>query len=259
MNILDNIIEYKKSEVLAARQKYPIEKLILDAKSAPLRPSFINSIQDPLKNGIIAEFKRKSPSKGIINSQADISDVCIKYQAANVSAISVLADSNFFGGKHSDVIKASDIVSIPVLRKDFIVDEYQIYESKTIGASAILLIAKVLSPEELNQFYKLATYLNLDVLFEVHDKDDINKLPADAKLVGINNRNLKTFKVDFENSIKLAEHLNPNAIKIAESGISDSANIILLKKYGFKGFLIGENFMSQQDPGDACQKFCSHL
>lgn len=259
MNILNNIIKYKKSEVQAAREKYPIEKLIIDAKSAPIRSSFSDSIQDINKNGIIAEFKRKSPSKGIINAHSDISDVCLKYQEANVSAISVLADSRFFGGNNSDVKKASDTVAIPVLRKDFIVDEYQIYESKIIGASAILLIAKVLSPEKLNQFYKLATSLNIDVLFEVHDKEDIDKLPAEAKLIGINNRDLKTFKVDFENSIKLAEYLKPTAIKIAESGISEVENITLLKKYGFKGFLIGENFMSQEDPGDACLKFCSSL
>lgn len=259
MTILDKIIEQKKRQLALTKQQTPLERIIACAEKAPLCPSLKDSLINPIKNGIIAEFKRKSPSKGTINAKANPSIVGIDYQSANVSAISVLTESHFFGGSNSDLLAIAGEVSIPILRKDFIIDEYQIYEAKSLGASAILLIAAILTEKEMVEFYNLATKLNLDVLFEVHNKEEIAKLPSDAEIVGINNRNLKTFEVDIENSLRLAEYLNPEVTKIAESGISNLETIKLFKANDFKGFLIGENFMSQKNPGEACREFCSNL
>lgn len=259
MTILDKIIEYKRKQIDLISQQTSLEKLIAYADKVPPCPSFKESLLATDKNGIIAEFKRKSPSKGIINSEASPSEVGIDYQDANVSAISVLTESQFFGGNNSDLTEIAQEVSIPILRKDFIIDEYQIYEARAIGASAILIIAAVLTDKKMKEFFQLATSLNLDVLFEVHNKEEISRLPINAQIIGINNRNLKTFKVDIDNSIRLAEYLSPDAIKVAESGISDKNTIELLKENCFNGFLIGETFMSKKNPGKACKDFCANL
>jgi indole-3-glycerol phosphate synthase len=211
--------------------------------------------------GIIAEFKRQSPSKGIINDKATIAEVTNGYLEANVAAQSILTDTSFFGGTMADLMEARVLnQQKPILRKDFIVDGFQIVEAKAIGADVILLIASCLTPVELKNYGNLAVDLGMEVLYEVHTQEDLDKIhDLDNKLIGINNRNLKTFEVDLEHSVKLANQIPDSCIKISESGISDPRIISGLKEYGFQGFLIGENFMNQEHPGVACQEFINQI
>ena len=211
--------------------------------------------------GIIAEYKRQSPSKGIINDKATIAEVTNGYLDANVAAQSILTDTSFFGGTMADLMEARVInQQKPILRKDFVVDGFQIVEAKAIGADVILLIASCLTPLELKNFGNLATDLGMEVLYEVHTQEDLDKInDLDNKIIGINNRNLKTFEVDLEHSMRLANQIPTSAIKISESGISDPRIITGLKEFGFQGFLIGENFMKEEDPGNACKEFISQI
>ena len=211
--------------------------------------------------GIIAEFKRQSPSKGIINDKSDILEVTNGYLDANVAAQSILTDTSFFGGTMADVLEARTInTSKPILRKDFVVDGFQIVEAKAIGADVVLLIAACLTKEELKNFGQLATDLGLDVLYEVHTQEDLDKISdLDGKIIGINNRNLKTFEVDLEHSIALANQIPDSCVKVSESGISNPRIVTGLKEYGFQGFLIGENFMKTENPGLSCQEFISQI
>ena len=260
MTILDKIIAHKKKEVAQLRQEVLIEKLIKSPNFKRTPISLKKALLSKNSNGIIAEYKRQSPSKGIINDIAEIVDVTQGYLEANVTAQSILTDSEFFGGNIMDVIKARTVnESIPILRKDFIVDGFQIVEAKAIGADAILLIAACLTNEELRNYGKLAEDLGLDVLYEVHTLEDLDKIDLDHKIIGINNRNLKTFEVDLQHSIELANQIPDSCIKVSESGISDPRIIIGLKEFGFKGFLIGENFMKTADPGIACQQFIAQI
>ncbi len=260
MTILDKIIAYKKQEVAKLRKEVPVENLVKSPGFQRTPISLKDSLISKNSTGIIAEFKRKSPSKGIINDKAEIVDVTQGYLEANVAAQSILTDTQFFGGNIMDLIKARTVNdSTPILRKDFIVDGFQIVESKAIGADAILLIAACLTKGELKNYGKLAEDLGLDVLYEVHTKEDLDKIELDHKIIGINNRNLKTFEVDLEHSIELANQIPDSCIKISESGISDPRIIIGLKEFGFQGFLIGENFMKTEDPGLACQQFISQI
>jgi indole-3-glycerol phosphate synthase len=260
MNILDKIIAHKKQEIAQLRTEVQLEKLIKSPgfKRTPL--SLKASLTDPNSTGIIAEFKRQSPSKGIINNKVSIVEVTNGYLEAKVAAQSILTDTHFFGGTILDVMQARAInETTPILRKDFIVDGFQIVEAKAIGADVILLIAACLTKEELKNYGKLAEDLGLDVLYEVHNKQELDKIDLDHKIIGINNRNLKTFEVDLEHSIELASHIPDSCIKVSESGISDPRIITGLKEYGFQGFLIGENFMKTEDPGYACQEFISQI
>lgn len=253
--ILDKIVEYKTKEI-AERKKLMSVKL-LEAKPPFSRVcySLKESILYPDKTGIIAEFKRKSPSKGIINNQSDVADVTTKYAAYGASGLSILTDNHFFGGNNEDVEKARSANAIPILRKEFIVDEYQIIEAKAIGADVILLIAECLSKEEVTQFAAFAKSLGLEVLLEMHSKTQLDKVSDDVTLVGINNRDLTTFEVNIDRSIELANLLPKKLPKIAESGISHPETIVRMKKAGFDGFLIGECFMKEEDPGEAFGKF----
>ena len=221
--------------------------------------SLKQQIRQKDKSGIIAEFKRQSPSKGIINEKAILEETTKGYLDAGASGLSILTDTHFFGGKNDDVMAAKKLNLGPILRKDFTVSEYQIIEAKSIGSDAILLIAAVLTKNEIKQFTTLAYQLSLEVLLEVHTLEELDKYIPEIKLVGINNRNLKTFEVDFENSIRLVAQLPSDTIKIAESGISDYKNIIELKKHGFEGFLIGENFMKTANPAQACKEFIENI
>jgi indole-3-glycerol phosphate synthase len=260
MNILDKIIAYKKQEVAQLRKEVQLEKLIKSPNFQRTPLSLKDSLTAAGSTGIIAEFKRQSPSKGIINDKATILEVTQGYLEANVAAQSILTDTQFFGGTILDVIQARTInTTTPILRKDFIVDGFQIVEAKAIGADVILLIAACLTKEELKNYGKLAEDLGLDVLYEVHNKQELDKIELDNKIIGINNRNLKTFEVDLEHSIELASHIPDSCIKVSESGISDPRIITGLKEYGFQGFLIGENFMKTEDPGFACQEFISQI
>ena len=260
MTILEKIIAFKKKEIAKIKAEVPVKKLVESPNFQRQPLSLKKSLLEVGSTGIIAEFKRQSPSKGIINDKATIADVTNGYLDANVSAQSILTDTSFFGGTMADLMEARTINQIkPILRKDFIVDGFQIVEAKAIGADVILLIAACLTKQELKNYGQLATDLGLEVLYEVHNQQDLDKIDLDNKIIGINNRNLNTFEVDLENSILLANQIPETCVKVSESGISDPKIITGLKEYGFHGFLIGENFMKEENPGIACQDFINQI
>ncbi len=260
MNTLEKIIDFKRQEVLKLKRDIPLDSLVKSPSFKRQTHSLKKALTSEGSKGIIAEFKRQSPSKGIINKEADIKQVTGAYLSAGASAQSILTDTAFFGGSIMDLIEARTVNSnVPILRKDFIVDAFQIVESKAIGADAILLIAACLTAKELKQFSGLASDLGLEVLYEVHDRSDLDKLDISQGLIGINNRDLKTFKVDLENSIQMVKELPSSTVKVAESGISDPKIVTGLRQYGFEGFLIGEQFMKSNDPGGACKDFIDQL
>ncbi|MGV8947329.1 MAG: indole-3-glycerol phosphate synthase TrpC [Lutibacter sp.] len=260
MNILEKIIAYKKLEVAKLMREVSLEKLVKSPNFSRTPISLKKALTAKNSTGIIAEFKRKSPSKGMINDKISIGEVTQGYLDANVAAQSILTDKEFFGGSIVDLIQARAVnETIPILRKDFIVDGFQIVESKAIGADVILLIAACLTKEELKNYGKLAEDLGMEVLYEVHNQEELDKIDLNHKIIGINNRNLKTFEVDLENSISLIKNIPENCIKVSESGISDPKIITGLKAYGFQGFLIGETFMKTEDPGLACLEFISQI
>mgnify|MGYP005990549409 FL=1 len=260
MTILDKIIAFKKKEIAKIKAEIPVKKLV-ESPSFKRQPlSLKKSLLEVGSTGIIAEFKRQSPSKGIINDKATIVDVTNGYLDANVAAQSILTDTSFFGGTMADLMEARVInQQKPILRKDFIVDGFQIVEAKAIGADVILLIAACLTKQELKNYGQLANDLGLEVLYEVHNQEDLDKIELTNKIIGVNNRNLKTFEVDLENSILLANQIPDTCVKVSESGISDPKIITGLKEYGFHGFLIGETFMKTENPGEACQEFISQI
>ncbi|MCL4163533.1 UNVERIFIED_CONTAM: hypothetical protein GTU68_052249 [Idotea baltica] len=221
------------------------------------------SLVEKLRNsttGIIAEHKRRSPSKSTINQNTNVGQVAKGYQKAGVCGMSVLTDIKYFGGSLEDLVLARASVSIPLLRKEFIVDEYQVLEAKANGADAILLIAAVLSRKEIKTFSELAKSLGLNVLLEVHNEDELHKsLMPSLDMLGVNNRNLKTFKVSLETSKVLSDLIPSDFIKVSESGISSIEAIQDLRKYGYQGFLIGENFMKTENPGKSAEIFIDQL
>jgi indole-3-glycerol phosphate synthase len=261
MTILDKIIAFKKKEVAKIKAEVPVRKLVESPSFDSTTFSLKKSLLEVGSTGVIAEYKRQSPSKGIINDKATIAEVTNGYLDANVAAQSILTDTSFFGGTMADLMEARVLnQQKPILRKDFIVDGFQIVESKAIGADVILLIAACLTSTELKNFGNLASDIGMEVLYEVHTQEDLDKInDLDNKIIGINNRNLKTFEVDLDNSIQLANQIPETSIKISESGISDPRIITGLKQYGFQGFLIGENFMKEENPGEACQEFISQI
>jgi indole-3-glycerol phosphate synthase len=258
MNILDKIVAQKKMEI--ARRKLQTPVAVLEKANFFSRPtlSLKNFLLDESKTGIIAEFKRRSPSKGIINGQADVLAVTTAYTSFGASGLSVLTDENFFGGSTADVLNAR-INEIPILRKDFIIDEYQVTEAKAMGADVILLIAACLSVQQVQQLAGFAKGLGLEILLELHAEEELEHICDETALIGINNRNLKTFTVDIERSLEMAQKIPGNKVKIAESGIGSVGTINLFKENGFHGFLIGENFMKEADPGKAFAKFVQEL
>ncbi|CAI8333282.1 MAG: Indole-3-glycerol phosphate synthase [Polaribacter sp. SA4-10] len=261
MTILDKIIAFKKKEIAKIKAEVSVKKLVESPNFSRQPLSLKKSLLSVGSSGIIAEFKRQSPSKGIINDKATIAEVTNGYLDANVAAQSILTDTSFFGGTMADLMEARVInQQKPILRKDFIVDGFQIVEAKAIGADVILLIAACLTAEELKNYGNLATDLGIEVLYEVHVQEDLDKINhLENKIIGINNRNLKTFDVDLEHSIKLAGQIPDSCVKVSESGISDPRIITGLKEYGFQGFLIGENFMKEENPGAACLEFINQI
>lgn len=259
MSILDTIVEHKKIEIES------IEELISvnDLKRLPLfnrnTYSLKEFLSNPLKTGIIAEFKRKSPSKGVINDKVDVAVVTLGYAKNGASALSVLTDFNFFGGSVDDLQKAREVNQIPILRKEFIIDEYQVYEAKATGADAILLIAAILDAQKAIALAKLAHDLDLEVLMELHEDNELDLLNVHLDVIGVNNRNLKTFEVSLQHSVELAKKIPGEFIKISESGISTVEDILYLREHGFHGFLIGENFMKTPDPAEAFSNFTREL
>jgi indole-3-glycerol phosphate synthase len=258
-NILTEIVAHKHTEVAARKQQRSVEELeqVSWFKRTPL--SLSQFLRDTEKTGIIAEFKRRSPSKGLINGDATVQDVTTAYTRYGASGLSVLTDEKFFGGHSDDLQQARALNNIPILRKDFIIDEYQILEAKAIGADVILLIAECLSKQEVAQLAAFAHNQGLEVLLEVHSGDQLEKVTDHIQLVGVNNRDLTTFKVDFNRSCELAPQIPDSKCKVAESGISNTDAIITLKKAGFQGFLIGEHFMKQENPQRAFEHFVTEL
>ena len=256
MNTLEKIIADKYLEVEARKQQRPVA--VLEKSSAFSRTplSLKSFLLDPTKSGIITEFKRKSPSKGLINGTSSVEVVTKGYEQAGASALSVLTDQDYFGGSTADLELARKQVFIPILRKDFVVDEYQILEAKAMGADCILLIAAALSPAKVNSLAAFAQSLGLEVLMEVHNLEELEQSfcePLD--LVGVNNRNLKTFEVSLDTSLELVDRIPNQVVKISESGISDPATLLSFRKAGFDGFLIGENFMKTSNPEQAAMDF----
>jgi indole-3-glycerol phosphate synthase len=260
MTILDKIVAHKRKEVEFAKREMNYSGLEESDLFHRETYSFKQFLLDPARTGIIAEYKRKSPSKGIINDHASVKDVTTAYTAAGASALSVLTDREFFMGRKFDLIKARELNQIPILRKDFMIDEYQIIEAKALGADIILLIAAILTPDEIKRFASLAKSLNLNVLLEVHNLEELERsIDPNLDAIGVNNRNLADFTVSVDTSFQLAEHIPGEFMKISESAISNPAVIKDLKKAGFNGFLIGENFMKQADPGAAMRAFVEEL
>ncbi len=260
MNILDKIVARKKEEVAAAKALKSLNELERTSSFQREPFSLREFLTDSQKTGIIAEFKRKSPSKGIINNSVTVEEVTTGYAAAGASALSVLTDKDFFMGHEDDLIAARKVNDIPILRKDFIIDEFQILEAKSIGADIILLIAACLTKEEINRFAKLAKSLGLSTLLEVHNQEELDfSLNQFVDVVGVNNRNLKDFTVSIDTSLQLAETIPSEFLKISESAISNPETIKTLKKAGFNGFLIGENFMKTENPGQAMKEFVAQL
>jgi indole-3-glycerol phosphate synthase len=260
MNILDQIVARKREEVASAKAKTSVKELEKALYFGRETFSLKDFLLDPSKTGIIAEFKRKSPSKGIINNQVSVEEVTTGYAAAGASALSVLTDHDFFMGHDDDLLVARKVNEIPVLRKDFMIDEYQIIEAKALGADIILLIAACLTPQEILSFAKLAKSLGLSTLLEVHSQEELNgTLNPFLDVIGVNNRNLKDFTVSIDTSIALAETIPTDFLKISESAIGNPETIKLLKTVGYNGFLIGENFMKTENPGQAMQDFVKEL
>lgn len=257
MNILDQIIARKKEEISLSKSQVSLK----DLKNSAFFERKTFSLKDTLvqKSGIIAEFKRKSPSKGIMNNQSDVLEVAKTYEKCGASGISILTDSDFFGGNFDDILKIRNEIQRPILRKDFMIDEYQFYEAKSIGADVVLLIAACLSPVQVQEFTELSHELGLEVLLEIHTEEELKCFNKNIDLVGINNRNLQNFKVDLQHSVDLKNLLPAGTLSVAESGIYSVQDYQFLKSKGFDGFLMGEYFMKNENPGQKFEEFVSHL
>ncbi len=258
-NILESIIADKKIEV-AQKKKY------INEKAWHMMPEFESeccslkySLLEEDATGIIAEFKRKSPSKGFINEYAEVEDIVSGYEMFGASGVSILTDEIYFGGTNDDIINGRNTIDIPILRKDFIIDTYQIVEAKALGADVILLIAACLTKQQVKQFAFKAHQLGLEVLLEIHNEEELEHICDAVDLVGVNNRNLKTFEVSIDTSLQLINKIPTDKLAIAESGISNVETILTLQQAGFKGFLIGENFMKETNPASAFENFVQQL
>jgi indole-3-glycerol phosphate synthase len=259
--ILDTIIEAKKIEVEQGKKNCSLDELeaICSAEGMPRR-----SLRAPLQQeggtGIIAEFKRRSPSKGWFKPEGlSVSEVVVPYEKHGAAALSILTDQAFFGGTLHDLREARKLTGLPLLRKDFIIDAWQIAEAAVNGADVILLIAACLSPGEVARLAAYARSLGLEVLLELHDEAELAHIGPDTEIIGINNRNLKDFSVDIDRSLRMAEKIPSGKVKVAESGISDVATIRRFRQHGFAGFLVGERFMAAPDPGSAFGQFVQEL
>ena len=259
MNILDTIIAKKIQEVAENKIEKPIAVLENRPPITWVCKPFATAIANPNKKGIIAEIKFKSPSKGIINSSDNVSEIAKGYQSAGASCLSVLTDVDFFGGSNVNLIFAHLASSLPIIKKDFIIDEYQIIESKSIGADAILLIASILTPKKCLELANFAKSFGLNILLELHNESELHFINQHIDAVGVNNRNLKTFEVSLNNAEALAKKIPNNFIKVAESGIDSVEAYNTLKSFGYQGFLMGEYFMKHKNPGEACATFINSL
>jgi len=256
--ILDSILADKVLEVNARKLLIPVSELensdFFKRNCLSMKQSLLKS-----KTGIISEFKRKSPSLGWIHEHASVVEITSGYSAAGASGVSILTDLPYFGGTSKDLMVARPLITCPVLRKDFVIDEYQLYEAKAMGADVILLIAAALSAKHTFELARKARELGLEVLLEVHNADEIRHANEYVDMMGVNNRNLKTFKVNTDVSFELAALIPDSFIKISESGISSSETVRKLRQAGYRGFLMGENFMKETNPEQALSRFISEL
>ena len=257
-DILDTIIAAKRQEIASLRAIVDIDMLI-ENSSTPRPFRSMRKALDESSHGIIAEFKRKSPSKGWIKPEGDSRSLPADYEHNGAAALSILTDTPFFGGSLRDIAMARPHTSRPILRKDFIIDEYQLYQARIIGADAVLLIAATLDPRDCRQLAAKAHELGLETLLEIHDEKELDHLCEEIDMVGVNNRHLGTFHTDVENSFRLAEQLPGEMLKISESGIARPETVVALRQAGFKGFLIGETFMRIDNPGEALYHFIEQL
>jgi indole-3-glycerol phosphate synthase len=258
--LLEEICAVKRMEVERQKEAVPLSYLknILSfqfREKISFKQALIHS-----DSGIIAEFKRRSPSKGWIHPNADVERIVQSYEASGAAAISCLTDETFFGGGFSDFRKAREVVKqIPLLRKEFIVDEYQLYQSKVMGADVVLLIAACLTPETISRFTGIAHELDMEVLLEIHAETELASICPDADVIGVNNRNLNTFVTDIRHTIDLSHRIPGCFLKISESGLSKPETVTQLRQEGFRGFLMGENFMKANEPGEALKEFITNL
>jgi len=258
-DILRSIVEQKQKEVILLKSQYSIDDLRKQKLFHRICYSAKAALTGENSSGIISEFKRQSPKKGPINANADIKAVVDSYQEAKASVVSVLTDTHFFGAHDTDLEIARDNLNIPILRKDFIIHPYQVYQTKAMGADLMLLIASILTPEEVKNLSQIAKDLGLEILLEIHDESELKHINPLIDLVGINNRNLKDFSVDLNHSIRLSKQIPDRFVKVAESGIKGEDDIRFLKSNGFQAFLIGEHFMKQEDPGKTCSELIKNL
>lgn len=258
-DILQEIVATKRAEIDRRKRKTDLQALYRQAETPRATR---HSLQEALRSsstGIISEFKRRSPSKGWINRDADVQSVVRAYQQAGATALSVLTDTPYFGGTDDDLRAARQACSLPILRKDFTIDEFQLVESRVLGADAVLLIAAALTREQCRRFAEIAHQLELEVLLEIHDQSELDYYSEYVDVLGVNNRNLGSFHTDVANSFRLIEQMPQEATPISESGISNPDTVKELRVIGFKGFLIGENFMKTEAPGDSLKSFINAL
>ncbi len=259
MTILDKIIKDKREEVVLRKSLIPVRQLEQSVLFERDTISLANKLRHS-DTGIIAEHKRRSPSKSVINQGFNVQDVAKGYEDAGVCGMSVLTDGKYFGGSLDDLLLARASCRLPLLRKEFIIDEYQLLEAKAHGADVILLIAAILTQEDIKHFSEFAKRLKLDVLLEVHNEAELHKsIMPSLDMLGVNNRNLKTFDVSLETSKTLSALIPDDFVKVSESGISNIEAIKTLKPYGYQGFLIGENFMKTENAGESAKQFIESL
>ncbi len=256
-NRLNEIVAVKKLEVSQLQKEYKVSDLeatsYFNRKGMSLKKRLLKT------PGLITEFKRASPSEGAINQEAKVQSIVRGYDKAGAAAISILTDKQFFGGSTSDLVQARQITDIPILRKDFIIDEIQVYQAKSVGADIILLIAEILEKDQAKALAQLAKEIQLEVLFEVHSPEQLEKLNEYVDFVGVNNRDLTTFTVDIQQSIDMAKLVPSDFIKISESGYTQAEEVLSVLHHGYRGFLIGSHFMRYEDPAAAVERMLSSL
>lgn len=260
--ILEEICAHKRLELEAVKEAMPPSQLYAKVErlmDTATTPRSLSKALESSATGIISEFKRKSPSKGWINQGADPSSVTPGYQEAGASALSILTNSHYFGGSLDDLRAARPLVDIPILRKEFVVDEYQIFEAREVGADAVLLIAACLTKEQCRTFAHTAHELGLETLLEIHSEEELDYINPDISVVGVNNRNLHVFKTDIQTSVALASKIPNEFTKISESGLSSPQDVMSLRLYGYRGFLMGEHFMKTPDPAHELKAFIEAL
>jgi len=264
MDLLSEIVARKRQRVEAAKQIVLVGEMLLQAQEARARAqahAFSERLKTDYQVNIIAEFKRQSPSRGAINSDADPVTMTRTYESSGAAAVSILTEEDYFDGSLDDLRAVRSAVRLPILRKDFIFDEYQVYESAVAGADALLLIVAVLNDETLVRLRRLTEdELRMDALVEVHTREEMDRAcNSGAKLIGVNNRNLGTFAVSLETSAQLAPFAGEHALLVSESGIESADDIRRLYDLGFRGFLIGESLMRADDPGEALKRFTQRI